>query len=63
MADPTSTRAPSGATGVLALASGEVIWGRGFGAEGQAVELSPSGDEQGDQLVETGLDVHEKRAL
>ena len=34
MADPTSTRAPSGATGVLVLASGEVIWGRGFGAEG-----------------------------
>jgi carbamoyl-phosphate synthase small subunit len=37
MADPTSTRAPIGATGVLVLASGEVIWGRGFGAEGQAV--------------------------
>jgi len=37
MADPTSTRAPSGATGVLVLASGEVIWGRGFGASGQAV--------------------------
>ena len=37
MADPTSSRAPSGATGVLVLASGEVIWGRGFGAEGQAV--------------------------
>jgi carbamoyl-phosphate synthase small subunit len=37
MADPTSTRAPTGATGVLVLASGEVIWGRGFGAEGQAV--------------------------
>ena len=37
MADPTSTRAPSGATGVLVLASGEVIWGRGFGAVGQAV--------------------------
>jgi carbamoyl-phosphate synthase small subunit len=37
MADPTTTRAPSGATGVLVLASGEVIWGRGFGAEGQAV--------------------------
>lgn len=37
MADPTSTRAPSGATGVLVLASGQVIWGRGFGAEGSAV--------------------------
>ncbi len=37
MADPTSTRAPTGATGVLVLASGEVIWGRGFGASGQAV--------------------------
>jgi carbamoyl-phosphate synthase small subunit len=37
MAEPTSTRAPSGATGVLVLASGEVIWGRGFGAEGSAV--------------------------
>ena len=37
MADPSSTRAPTGATGVLVLASGEVIWGRGFGAEGSAV--------------------------
>jgi carbamoyl-phosphate synthase small subunit len=37
MADPKSPRAPSGATGVLVLASGEVVWGRGFGAEGQAV--------------------------
>ena len=37
MADPTSTRAPSGATGVLVLESGEIIWGRGFGAEGAAV--------------------------
>ena len=37
MAEPTSTRAPSGATGVLVLASGEVVWGRGFGAEGRAV--------------------------
>lgn len=37
MADPTSTRAPTGATGVLVLASGEVIWGRGFGAHGRAV--------------------------
>jgi carbamoyl-phosphate synthase small subunit len=37
MAEPTSTRAPQGATGVLVLASGEIIWGRGFGAEGHAV--------------------------
>jgi carbamoyl-phosphate synthase small subunit len=37
MAEPASARAPEGATGVLVLASGEVIWGRGFGAEGQAV--------------------------
>jgi carbamoyl-phosphate synthase small subunit len=28
---------PEGATGVLVLASGDVIWGRGFGAEGEAV--------------------------
>lgn len=37
MADPNSSRAPSGATGVLVLASGQVIWGKGFGAVGQAV--------------------------
>jgi carbamoyl-phosphate synthase small subunit len=36
MAEPTSTRAPSGATAVLVLASGDVVWGRGFGAEGAA---------------------------
>lgn len=34
-ADPIAV--PEGATGVLVLASGEVVWGRGFGAEGQAV--------------------------
>ncbi len=28
---------PGGATGVLVLANGDVIWGRGFGAEGNAV--------------------------
>ncbi|VXC94496.1 glutamine-hydrolyzing carbamoyl-phosphate synthase small subunit [Sphingomonas sp. AX6] len=28
---------PDGATGVLVLASGDVVWGRGFGAEGSAV--------------------------
>jgi carbamoyl-phosphate synthase small subunit len=37
MAEPTTTRAPAGATAVLVLHSGEVIWGRGFGAEGVAV--------------------------
>jgi carbamoyl-phosphate synthase small subunit len=38
MADPASLRAlPSGATGVLALADGTVIWGRGFGAVGASV--------------------------
>jgi carbamoyl-phosphate synthase small subunit len=37
MADATPIRAPEGATGVLVLASGDVIWGRGFGAEGEAV--------------------------
>ena len=37
MADATSSHAPDGATGCLVLASGEVAWGRGFGAEGEAV--------------------------
>jgi len=38
MADPASSRAqPSVATGVLVLADGTVIWGRGFGAVGSAV--------------------------
>jgi carbamoyl-phosphate synthase small subunit len=37
MADPTNTPAPEGATGVLVLGDGTVIWGRGFGAEGAAV--------------------------
>jgi carbamoyl-phosphate synthase small subunit len=37
MADPITTRAPQGATGVLILASGEMLWGKGFGAEGAAV--------------------------
>ncbi len=36
MADATPIVMPEGATGVLVLASGEVIWGRGFGAEGHA---------------------------
>ena len=30
-------KAPEGATGVLVLANGEMAWGRGFGAEGEAV--------------------------
>ncbi len=37
MADAKPVTAPAGATGVLVLASGDVVWGRGFGAEGQAV--------------------------
>lgn len=36
MADATPFTVPEGATGVLVLSSGEVIWGRGFGAEGNA---------------------------
>ncbi len=36
-ASPVAAPKPDGATGVLVLASGEVAWGRGFGAEGQAV--------------------------
>jgi carbamoyl-phosphate synthase small subunit len=37
MAAANHTPAPNGATGVLVLASGAVVWGRGFGAEGDAV--------------------------
>ncbi|WP_448664387.1 glutamine-hydrolyzing carbamoyl-phosphate synthase small subunit [Sphingomonas sp. CJ20] len=37
MAEAKPMSAPAGATGVLVLASGDVVWGRGFGAEGQAV--------------------------
>ncbi|HYE29089.1 MAG TPA: glutamine-hydrolyzing carbamoyl-phosphate synthase small subunit [Allosphingosinicella sp.] len=37
MADARPSPAPQGATGVLVLADGSVIWGRGFGAEGEAV--------------------------
>ena len=36
-AEPIFAPQPEGATGVLVLASGDVAWGRGFGAEGQAV--------------------------
>jgi len=37
MADAKTLPAPEGATGVLVLADGTTIWGRGFGAEGKAV--------------------------
>ncbi len=37
MADAKPFPVPAGATAALVLASGEVLWGRGFGAEGQAV--------------------------
>ena len=37
MAQSDPSRVPKGATGALILASGDVIWGRGFGAEGHAV--------------------------
>jgi carbamoyl-phosphate synthase small subunit len=37
MADAKPLPMPAGATGVLVLASGDILWGRGFGAEGQAV--------------------------
>ena len=37
MADADAMPAPEGATGVLVLADGSAIWGRGFGAEGEAV--------------------------
>ena len=37
MADAKPIAAPEGATGVLVLANGEIAWGRGFGAEGEAV--------------------------
>lgn len=37
MASASTPAQPSGATGVLVLADGTVIWGRGFGASGDAV--------------------------
>jgi carbamoyl-phosphate synthase small subunit len=37
MAHAKPTPAPKGATGLLALADGTLIWGKGFGAEGAAV--------------------------
>jgi carbamoyl-phosphate synthase small subunit len=37
VADTKPIAAPEGATGVLVLSTGQVIWGKGFGAEGAAV--------------------------
>src|SRR5918992_51417 len=37
MADTRRTPAPEKATGVLVLADGTIVWGKGFGAEGEAV--------------------------
>src|SRR5687768_2574641 len=37
MAHATPAAAPQGATGALVLADGSLLWGRGFGAEGEAV--------------------------
>jgi carbamoyl-phosphate synthase small subunit len=37
VAEPAAPAQPEGATGVLALADGTLIWGRGLGAEGEAV--------------------------
>jgi len=37
MADAAAFHAPKGATGVLVLADGTVVWGKGFGAVGSAV--------------------------
>ena len=37
MANATYPNVPKGATGVLVLADGTVIFGRGFGATGEAV--------------------------
>jgi carbamoyl-phosphate synthase small subunit len=37
MAQAGAAATPAGATGVLVLADGTIVWGRGFGAEGEAV--------------------------
>ncbi len=37
MTDSHVPQAPEGATGILVLADGSVVWGRGFGASGSAV--------------------------
>ena len=34
---PLSASQPKGATGVVVFADGRIVWGRGFGAEGEAV--------------------------
>jgi carbamoyl-phosphate synthase small subunit len=36
-AHPTRARQPEGATGVVVFADGRTVWGKGFGAEGEAV--------------------------
>jgi len=36
-AHPTRARQPAGATGVVVFADGRTVWGKGFGAEGEAV--------------------------
>jgi carbamoyl-phosphate synthase small subunit len=36
-AHPTRARHPEGATGVVVFADGRTVWGKGFGAEGEAV--------------------------
>src|SRR4030095_189927 len=36
-AHPAPAQQPEGATGVIVFADGRTVWGRGFGAEGQAV--------------------------
>jgi carbamoyl-phosphate synthase small subunit len=37
VAETDAVRPPEGATGVLVLADGTMLWGHGFGAEGSAV--------------------------
>ena len=37
MTEPSIPAAPKGATGILVLADGTIVWGRGFGATGSAV--------------------------
>lgn len=37
MTEPSIPAAPQGATGILVLADGTIVWGRGFGATGSAV--------------------------
>nr|MDP9416074.1 carbamoyl phosphate synthase small subunit [Pseudomonadota bacterium] len=37
MANAKPVSAPEGATGILVLADGTLVWGKGFGVEGDAV--------------------------